>query len=701
MERISNLSSLIVRSNIDQSLKDDIERQKIRPKNLQILEDHTRVMSEWKSKSNIDGEQFGRLIYGPMYDIFTEISEWIEKDPDFSLVRINEGDKDQQRQKTNQLMFKFFKRFPVTLDKFVNDQWQFASYFALLSGFYPTIGTKTAVHFFLYGKSILMLGTQKHLKFVERALRLKDIGCFGLTELAHGSNVQGCITTATFDEANQSFLISTPHEKGMKFWIGGAAQTSNMCVVAANLIVNGKNHGIHMFIVPLRDEVSHDILPGITIGDCGHKQGLDGVDNGFIAFRNVKIPMDNLLDRITQVSPNGNVTSTISRKELRFGVQLSALSEGRVKITFTALISSLKACSIVLRFAAVRRQFGKEKNNEMSLIEYPGYQHRVFPHVANFLIGSFSAVEINRLWQENSSKIFEEKNKEVKEMHALISIMKPIFTWWGLDCLNGLRMAMGGLGYSKHAEIGTMIADYHVCTTWEGENYILVQQTGKFLLDQYFKKMSDQPQNYKSTDYIRVEPLDEVKLDLKDSSLLECPNFLHEIMKFRAAKALQMVANYFQKSLANGRDNFEAFNECNAVGLVEACVYYGELYIYRNALHSISQSTSSNNRNYLMRILNIYVLNKVLESGSVLGGYLSSEAVSHIHSLKIELYDKVKYDIVKCMDDLLMENHFVISPFGHKDGNIYGRFISKLLSEKGNFGKPTFWREIWEQKNSN
>lgn len=269
-------------------------------------------------------------------------------------------------------------------------------------------------------------------------------------------------------------MLNTPHEKGIKFWIGGAAESANMSVIAANLIVGKKDYGIHMFIVPLRDQNNHDIMPGITIGDCGVKQGINGVDNGFIAFRNVRVPLDGLLDRITQVSPSGVVTTLIEKKQVRFARQLSALSEGRVSIGYTVFFAGLKASAIILRFAAVRRQFGKEKYTEMSIIEYPGYQERVFPHVANFIIMSFAARASNQLWHDNYKSVFDEKNSTVKEMHAIISVLKPINTWWLIDALNSFRTAMGGLGYSKHAEIGSMLDDYHVMATWEGDNHVLI-----------------------------------------------------------------------------------------------------------------------------------------------------------------------------------------------------------------------------------
>jgi acyl-CoA oxidase len=71
-----------------------------------------------------------------------------------------------------------------------------------------------------------MLGeVQKH----HEALlpRLDDLslpGCFGMTELGHGSNVMGLETTAEYDPSTAEFVINTPSDVAAKYWIGGAAQ---------------------------------------------------------------------------------------------------------------------------------------------------------------------------------------------------------------------------------------------------------------------------------------------------------------------------------------------------------------------------------------------------------------------------------------------------------------------------------------------
>ena len=132
---------------------------------------------------------------------------------------------------------------------------------------------------------------------MERTYTFEDQYCFAVTELAHGSNVRGIQTTATYDRDTDEFVIHSPTKEAMKFWIGAAAMTANMAVVFAQLIVNGESEGPHAFIVPLRDRKEHLPLAGITIGDCGLKAGYNEMDNAFILFDHVRIPKENLLNK--------------------------------------------------------------------------------------------------------------------------------------------------------------------------------------------------------------------------------------------------------------------------------------------------------------------------------------------------------------------------------------------------------------------
>jgi acyl-CoA oxidase len=146
-------------------------------------------------------------------------------------------------------------------------------------------------------------------------------------------------TNAIYDEVHKEFILHTPSFDAYKWWIGGAGKSANMACIFAQLYVKGVCHGVHGFLVPIRNKTDNMPLPGVILGDCGPKVGNENIDNGFIAFNNYRISRDSLLNRFSQVSEEGIFSSPITNPDVRFATALGALEEGRITIATGAQVN--------------------------------------------------------------------------------------------------------------------------------------------------------------------------------------------------------------------------------------------------------------------------------------------------------------------------------------------------------------------------
>lgn len=96
--------------------------------------------------------------------------------------------------------------------------------------------------------------------------------------------------------------MSTQNISSSSFFIPfPVAYTANHCIVVAQLYTNGKCHGVHPFIVQIRDEETHMPLPGISVGEIGPKMAFQTANNGFLAFKSFRIPREAMLMKNAKV----------------------------------------------------------------------------------------------------------------------------------------------------------------------------------------------------------------------------------------------------------------------------------------------------------------------------------------------------------------------------------------------------------------
>jgi len=171
----------------------------------------------------------------------------------------------------------------------------------------------TALHWVMFVPNIVSLcDDEQQAEWLPLCRDWKMIGCYAQTEIGHGSNVRALETTATFLPENKggqpggSWVVNSPTLTSAKAWPGTLGRTGNHAMVIARLIDGeGKDRGVHNFLVPLRSMKDHTLLPGVVTGDLGPKIGYNNMDNGYARFEHVVIPRRNMAMRFASVDENG------------------------------------------------------------------------------------------------------------------------------------------------------------------------------------------------------------------------------------------------------------------------------------------------------------------------------------------------------------------------------------------------------------
>jgi acyl-CoA oxidase len=555
-----------------------------------------KTLQQYRQKSTVSPLALRETIFGQHYAIRERIFKIIANDPLFRHFTSLDLDRKQHRY----LSFKQFKRlvdeFHFGFDDLKSDPSLLLAVSDAMSCFDNSVAIKMAVHLHLYMKTLINLGTAKHRHFVENAISITDFGCFALTELGHGSNVRDIKTTAHYDPTKREFIINTPDDLAMKFWIGAAAHLANMATVFAQLYVKDKCYGVHAFIVPIRNKVDHSPIPGIVVGDCGQKLGLNGLDNGFIIFKNVRVPYDNMLDRFSQVKENEKFTSTISNDNKRFGISLGSLSNGRINLIIFCNGILRNAITIGIRFATVRRQFGPENSPETPIIEYPLVQYRLMEYLAGSYAFSFVGQSMQSMWENSQEFIFDEKSLLLNEMHALSSALKPVVSWFVQRGIQEVREVCGGLGYSAYNRLGAFRDDNDVNLTWEGDNNVLIQQTSKFLLDSLRKLIEGQSLPYPSLEFLKPFHDSESKWPPANEDEILANDYIKKALEHRANYNVHMSFLQVQENVSKFDTPTEAWNGTQVFYLQNAAKSYAELHIINEFLKGVKRCSDKNSK---------------------------------------------------------------------------------------------------------
>jgi acyl-CoA oxidase len=530
-----------------------------------------------------------------------------------------------------------------------------------------SLTVKFGVQFGLFGGSIYMLGTRSHHeRFLRRILSLELPGCYAMTETGHGSNVRDLETTARYDPEHRGFLVDTPHAGARKDYIGNAAQHGRAATVFAQLEVGGQRHGVHAFVVPIRDDAGRP-LPGVSIEDCGPKFGLDGVDNGRLSFDRVRIPRENLLDRFGAVTQDGVYRSDIASAGRRFFTMLGTLVAGRISIAAASVSASKAGLTIALRYAAARRQFGPEGAAEVPILSYLAVQRRLLPRLA-------TTYALDLTMQQLVSEFAASSEADARRIEAAAAGVKAYASEHAVATLRACRQVCGGQGYLAENRLAALIADTDVFTTFEGVNDVLLQLVVKGMLTDYREQFGElrlwtAARHVAGRARAAFASLNPILPRRTDPDHLLDPAFHHAAFVYREERMLSSLARRLRDRIDSGQDSFAALNECQDHALAAARAHVERLAFERLA-RALEHARGDDRLLVLHRLGALFALDRLdADAAWFLGaGYFEASKARAVRRLVNELCRELASSALALVDAFGIPDAVLAAPIAVRHG---------------------------------
>ncbi|XP_019100773.1 PREDICTED: putative peroxisomal acyl-coenzyme A oxidase 1.2 [Camelina sativa] len=369
-------------------------------------------------------------------------------------------------------------------------------------------------------------------------------------------------------------LIHRQISLSFTWWPGGLGKVSTHAVVYARLITNGKDHGVHGFIVQLRSLDDHTPLPGITIGDIGMKFGngaYNSIDNGFLMFDHFHIPRDQMLMRLSKVTREGKYVSSDVPKQLVYGIMVYV----RQSIVSNASTALARAVCIATRYSAVRRQFGSHNGGiETQVIDYKTQQDRLFPLLASAYAFRFVGEWLKWLYTDVTQRLEASDFATLPEAHACTAGLKSMTTSATSDGIEECRKLCGGHGYLWCSGLPELFVVYVPACTYEGDNVVLQLQVARFLMKTVSQLSSGKVPSGTVAYMGRAKHLLQCSSGVQKAKDWLNPDMVLEAFEARALKMAVTCANNLNKF----ENQEQGFSELLA-DLVEAAIAHCQLIV--------------------------------------------------------------------------------------------------------------------------
>jgi len=494
-------------------------------------------------------------------------------------------------------------------------------------------------------------------------------GAYAQTELGHGSNVRGLETLATYDKDTEEFEIHSPNLTSLKWWPTSMYACTH-AVVFAQLIIEGKNYGMHGFFVQLRDSQGR-CMPGVEIGEVGPKIAGNHANIGYGRFTRVRIPRFNMFARNQQVTKEGKYVAA-PKKLSKF--KYISMMQIRVSLVNSAYVSTAKAATIAIRYSAVRKQGfqdsqAADSKGERTVMDYQVQQYRCFKALALAYMFYWNARFVRDYLARIQNAVMrgdESGADEMPELHATLSGLKAWSTVWAHLNIEDCRKACGGQGFLLSSGIAELSRSFSEAVTVEGEQVILSLQTARFLMKAAAAVKAGK-EVAGSVTYLKDPALPPLNV----TSYKGQGPLLLDLLRDRARRMSYKLEAAFSKHQARGMKFDDALNSV-AVQAYKVAEVHSAYVMARNNWSSLGEYVQdAATKAVLERLFELMALQQIHENLGDWMGIISDTQADLMLQRINELLTEIRPDAVALTDAFGLSDYDLKSTLGRHDGNVY------------------------------
>ncbi|MET7907131.1 acyl-CoA dehydrogenase [Streptomyces avermitilis] len=294
---------------------------------------------------------------------------------------------------------------------------------------------------------------------------LQQVGTFLCTELEHGNDVAAMETVAVFDRASGGFHLHTPTPGAQKFMPNTSTTGGpKSAVVAARLVVDGRDEGVFLFLTPLGDRSG--LLPGVRVRPLPDRTGTP-VDHALTAFDHKWLPREALLEAAHgRLAPDGTLTSTLGNRRKRLLRSINRVTMGKLCMSAGTLGMARAALTIAVRYAHSRLVTGPRAGEWIPVAAHRSHHGRLLDALAT----AYAMTFLHRTVVDRFAARTEEDREEVERLTA---VAKGWITWQARAITTECRERCGAQGLFPANGISDLPANIEGGITAEGDNLVI------------------------------------------------------------------------------------------------------------------------------------------------------------------------------------------------------------------------------------